>query len=111
MRKRNALGVLTLVVTCTGTVAGCAAIDEARKCGYNGCPPDPYITAEVKARFDLHTELKPPSLVYVQTLNGVVYLSGIISTGLQRATAVEIAGQVPGVTRVVDNIQLTYRDF
>jgi osmotically-inducible protein OsmY len=111
MRKRNALCVLPLLITCTGTVAGCAAIDEVRKCGYHGCPPDPYITAEVNARFDLHTELKPPNLVYVQTLNGVVYLSGIVSTGLQRATAVEIAGQVPGVIRVVDNIQLSYRDF
>ena len=109
MRKRNALGIALLVVMFTGTVAACAAFDEVRKCGYNGCPPDARITADVEAQYEAHTELKPPNLVYVQTLGRVVYLSGIVATDLQRDSAVDIARQVPGVTRVVDNISIGYR--
>jgi osmotically-inducible protein OsmY len=92
-------------------VTGCAAYNEVRKCGYDGCPADAHITAEVKARFNQYTELKPPNMLYVQTLNGVVYLTGTVATPLQRDTAVEVAHQVPYVSHVVNNIALTYPDF
>jgi osmotically-inducible protein OsmY len=48
-------------------------------------------------------------MVYVQTLDGVVYLNGQVATGLQRSDAEELAHQPPGVKRVVDMISLTYR--
>lgn len=108
MRRRILLCPLPLVVLLSVAVSGCAAYEEARKCGYSGCPTDAHITAEVKAQFNQRTELKPPNLLYVQTLNGIVYLSGQVATPLQRETAVEVARQVPYVSHVVDNIALTY---
>jgi hypothetical protein len=111
MRRRILLCFLPLVVLLTGAVAACAAYHEVRTCGYNGCPPDAHITAEVEAQFNQRTELKPPNLLYVQTLNGVVYLSGTVATPLQRETAAEVARQVPHVSHVVNNIALFYTGY
>jgi osmotically-inducible protein OsmY len=111
MRRHILLCLLPLVVLLTGALAACAGHNEVRKCGLQGCPTDAHITAEVKAQFDQHTELKPPNLLYVQTLNGVVYLSGQVATPLQRETAVQVARQVPDVSRVVDNIALFYTGY
>jgi osmotically-inducible protein OsmY len=108
MRRRFLLCFLPLVVLLSGAVAACAAYNEMRKCGYGGCPADAHITAEVKSQFDRYTELQPPNMLYVQTLNGVVYLSGAVATPLQRDTAVEVAQRVPYVSHVVNNIALLY---
>jgi osmotically-inducible protein OsmY len=106
MRRHILLSLL--VVLLTYHLAACAAYKEARQCGYGGCPADAHITAEVEATFKQHTELLPPNLLYVQTLNGVVYLSGQVATPLQREIAVDVARQVPHVSHVVDNIALFY---
>jgi osmotically-inducible protein OsmY len=111
MRRHTPLFFMPLVVLLTAAVAACAGHNEVRNCGHNGCPPDAAITAEVKAQFNRHTELKPPNLLYVQTLNGVVYLSGQVATELQRDTAVQVARQVPYVSHVVDNIALFYTGY
>jgi osmotically-inducible protein OsmY len=111
MRRHILLFFLPLLLLLTGAVAGCASHNEVRNCGTSGCPPDANITAEVKAQFNRRTELKPPNLLYVQTLNGVVYLSGQVATDLQRQTAVQVARQVPYVSRVVDNIALFYTGY
>ncbi|HET7757823.1 MAG TPA: BON domain-containing protein [Steroidobacteraceae bacterium] len=104
-RLRQALlGALVL----PGVLCGCAAYRAYEKCGSGGCPGDAAITAAVRAHFDEHTELKAPSLLYVRTLDGVVYLSGQVATDLQRETAEELARQVPGVRRVCDIISLGY---
>jgi osmotically-inducible protein OsmY len=108
MRRRILLCSLPLVALLAAAVSGCADYQEVRKCGFAGCPADAHITAEVKAQFNQHTELKPPNLLYVETLNGVVYLSGQVATPLQRDTAVQVARQVPYVSHVVDNIALFY---
>ena len=89
-------------------VPGCSASRVAAECGYEGCPPDQKVTAAVRASLAQHTELRPPNLIYVQTLDGVVYLTGQVATDLQRETAVDVARQVPGVHKVVDNIALNY---
>ena len=109
MRRHILLSLL--VVLLTGQIAACAAYKEARQCGYEGCPADEHITAEVKAAFKQHTELLPPNLLYVQTLNGVVYLSGAVATPLQRDTAVSVARGVPYVAHVVNNIALFYTGY
>jgi osmotically-inducible protein OsmY len=48
-------------------------------------------------------------MVYVQTLDGVVYLSGQVATPLQRAEAEDVARQAVGVKVVVNSISLGYR--
>ena len=111
MKRRLLLCLLPLTVLLGAAGAGCAAYRETRECGYNGCPADAHITAEIEAQFNRHTELKPPNQLYVQTLNGVVYLSGAVATPLQRETAVDVARQVPYVTHVVDNIALFYTGY
>jgi len=52
--------------------------------------------------------MRAPNLIYVQTLDGVVYLSGEVATDLQRETAASTALGVPGVRRVVDTIGLEF---
>jgi osmotically-inducible protein OsmY len=44
----------------------------------------------------------------VRTHAGVVYLSGEVSTELQREIAVATAQQVPGERRVLDDIGIEY---
>lgn len=99
---------------CTGIAAlilaasldACAAY---RKCGFNGCPGDARITADVTARFNHYPELEPPNLVYVQTLDRVVYLTGQVNTEPERDLARTLALQVPGVTQVVNSINIEYQ--
>ena len=52
--------------------------------------------------------LQPPNQVYVQTLDGVVYLTGQVATDLQRDTAESVAHEASGVSRVMNTIALTY---
>lgn len=84
-----------------GAVPGCAAY---RQCGFHGCPGDAKISAEVQALFDQHPSLEAPNQVYVQTLNQVVYLSGLVDTPFQRRLAESVALEATGVTRVVSTI-------
>jgi osmotically-inducible protein OsmY len=107
MRARclSSLSALTILLAC---LTGCAAYDAYRKCGLRGCPGDTQIDAQVRALLDQHPALRAPNHVYVQTLDGVVYLSGQVATGLQRATAESVAGAAPDVRRVVSTISLTY---
>jgi len=83
--------------------AGCAVYE---KCGFSGCPGDARITAEVQARFDQHPALMPPNLLNVRALDGVVYLTGLVDTDLERQLAESVAHEA-GVARVVNSIGLT----
>jgi osmotically-inducible protein OsmY len=94
-------------IVLTVMLCGCAAINAQKKCGSGACPGDSQITAAVQAQLAQHRELGPPNHVYVQTLDGVVYLSGQVATDLQRNTAESAARQAPGVSKLVDNIALS----
>ena len=109
MKKRTRRSILILMLVLVGAVPGCDAYRTVRQCGYQGCPEDRRITAEVEARLAEHTELLPPSMVYVQTLDGVVYLQGQVMTPLQRTEAEDVARQIAGVKRVVNTLALAYR--
>jgi osmotically-inducible protein OsmY len=100
-RKSTAL---TLCVTLSAVLGGCAAY---RKCGFEGCPGDSEITAEVEALFSQHSALEPPNLLSVRTLDHVVYLHGLVDTDLERQIAESVALQAPGVARVVNSIGLS----
>ena len=96
---------LAAVVILTYAATGCATYE---KCGFQGCPGDASITANVKARFNQHPELGAPALIHVQTLDHVVYLNGLVAAGLERQEAESVALGAPGVTRVVDSIAVTH---
>ena len=84
-----------------GMLSGCAAY---KKCGVGGCPGDAEITAAVQAEFARRAELRPPNVLNVQTIDGVVYLYGLVDTDLQRQMAESAAHQAPGVTKVINSI-------
>jgi osmotically-inducible protein OsmY len=96
---------LALAVVLTAALPGCAVY---RKCGLDGCPGDARITADVQARFARYAELQPPNLIYVQTLDHVVYLTGQVNTNFELLTAESVAREVAGVQRVVNSINLVY---
>jgi osmotically-inducible protein OsmY len=80
---------------------GCATFD---RCGSAGCAQDAKTTANVEAQFREHADLSPPNLLNVQTLGHVVYLSGLVSSGLQRDGAEEVAREASDGARIVDTI-------
>jgi osmotically-inducible protein OsmY len=93
-------------VILAGSLCGCAAY---RKCGFAGCPGDANITADVRALFNQYPVLEPPNLIYVQTLDHVVYLTGQVNTDAERILAKSVALQAAGVTQVVNSINLSYQ--
>ena len=91
-------------------LSGCADYRTTyERCGYHGCAGDRQISDQVQALLRQHAELLPPNLIYVHTMDGVVYLSGQVATDLQRDTAVAVARQASGAREVVDMIALEYQ--
>jgi osmotically-inducible protein OsmY len=78
------------------------------KCGFAGCAGDATIAADVRALMNHYPELETPNSIRVQSLDHVVYLYGQVDTDLERSTAESVARAIPGVTRVVDSISLSY---
>lgn len=78
-------------------VAGCTGFG---KCGLRECPADARISDDVRSLLTQSPALGPPNLISIQTVQGVVYLRGVVSTPYQVAEAASIADRAPGVTRV-----------
>jgi osmotically-inducible protein OsmY len=66
------------------------------------------VTRNVRAVLAQHAELGPPNLIYVQTLDHVVYLTGFVSADTMRSTAGKVALEAPGAARVVNTIAVSY---
>ena len=66
---------------------------------------DANTTAAVQSAIAQHRDLGPPNQIEVATRDNVVYLSGIVDSGLVNAK--DVARQVDGVTRVVSNISVS----
>jgi BON domain len=67
-------------------------------------PEDARITSAVRGLLDEHPDLGPSNSIYVSTSKRVVYLSGQVSTGNERADAETIARRAPGVVEIVNNV-------
>ncbi len=90
------------LVSC-GALCGCATFN---KCGLGGCVGDKSITAEVEALFSAHPALEAPNELHIQTLDSVVYLTGIVNTPREQQLATLVAREAPGVTGVINSIGL-----
>ena len=101
--SRTGIVLLTALLVFTA-LGGCAAFE---KCGLSGCPGDAAITAAVQTTFQQHAELEPPNMITVQTVDGVVYLYGLVETDYQRQMAESVAHQTAGVNKVVNSIGLS----
>jgi osmotically-inducible protein OsmY len=104
MKTLKRAGALALAACMACALGACAPFE---KCGFAGCPGDAQITAAVRASFDRHPELGPSGLLSVKTLDGVVYLYGVVNTDLVREDAQSIAMQARGVRKVVNSLGVT----
>jgi osmotically-inducible protein OsmY len=100
--------VLVLALAVALCLPGCTSYQAYRKCGWHGCPGDQAISTQVRALLEQHPALGPPNHVYVQTADGVVFLSGRVATDLQREIAATVAREASGVREVVNSIALSY---
>jgi osmotically-inducible protein OsmY len=108
MTSLNSVSALGFVVAFMGTLSGCAAVSEYRACGYAGCPDDARITAQVDTLLSKQSNLREADdQIYVQTIDGIVYLTGDVTTDMQRDKAELLAREAPGVSRVVDTLTVT----
>jgi len=101
MNKVNTFYAPIVMLITTGVLAGCA-IDPVS--GSGGGSGDAKITQHIEAQFDKHPDLGPPQEINVQTRNHVVYLSGLVDTGVAVADAESVARQAQGVSDVVNMI-------
>jgi osmotically-inducible protein OsmY len=107
MSRPGQLSRLAFALVLTGALSACTAYATYSKCGVNGCPGDAEITIDVRALFDQHAALQPPNTLNIQTLDRVVYLSGLVDTDLERQLAESVAHEATGVKRVVNSIGLS----
>jgi osmotically-inducible protein OsmY len=74
------------------------------KCSPENCASDKEINAQVTQLFNDHPELGPPADLHIQTVNGVVYLSGPVDTDFEVRHAEALARQVANVKDVENNL-------
>ncbi len=93
-----------LCLSLAAVLAGCASIG---KCGPGDeCSPDAKITAQVRSLLAQRPSLGGSNHITVQTVHGVVYLRGLVSTPQQVEEAGSVAGQVEGVTDVQNQVTI-----
>jgi osmotically-inducible protein OsmY len=105
MQALRLFHILAVASVLTGSLSACTVY---RKCGFTGCAGDAKIAADVRALIHQYPALEAPNSVRVQSMDHVVYLYGQVDTDLERSMAESVAHAVPGVTRVVDSIGLSY---
>jgi len=66
---------------------------------------DSWITAQVKSKF-LDDKVVSGMSIHVETVDGKVYLQGILASDIQRYQAISLAKSVNGVTAVVDLLRV-----
>ena len=86
-------------LTVAAVLPGCAVFPRS-----SNPAVDRAITADVETRFGQYPVLEAPNQLDVQTINRVVYLNGLVATGLQRWDAESVASQVQGVDKVINSI-------
>ncbi len=100
---RAVIKVLALVAMVGFIAAGCRSM-TGESAGQN--VDDTKLTTEVKAKL---TADKTSNLtrVGVNTVQGTVYLTGVVDTPQHKARAAEIAAETKGVRQVVNNLQVS----
>jgi osmotically-inducible protein OsmY len=97
LRINAVLRAATLSMLLAPALTGCTGFSG---CGLRECSADAKISGEVRALLAQSPELGGSNRVSVQTVRGVVYLRGLVSTPYQVAQVGAIAEQAPGVTDV-----------
>jgi osmotically-inducible protein OsmY len=95
MLKSKSLKPVSVAMLLGALLIGCATPNR-----------DDKITAKVRTAIDQHSDLGAPGVIRVQTLNGVVYLSGLVDSSYSVENAESVARAVNGVTNVVNNVSV-----
>jgi hypothetical protein len=82
-----------------GVLSACAVFPKS-----TNPAADEAITADVESRLAQDEEFITPGLIDVQTVNGVVYLSGAVGSSLQQQDAETTALQAKNVVQVVNSL-------
>jgi osmotically-inducible protein OsmY len=90
-----------LVMTLAAALSGCAVFE---KCSPENCATDAKITADVGDMLGAHSEFGPPGTIQVQTVNGVVYLNGLVNSDMERQNAETLVMRIPNVKDVVNSL-------
>jgi hypothetical protein len=99
MNRVNTFYAPMAMLITAGVLAGCATDPVS---GPGGASSDAKITQNVEARLDQHPDLGPPQEIHVQTKENVVYLSGLVDSGVEIQNAESVARQAKGVSDVVN---------
>jgi osmotically-inducible protein OsmY len=100
MNKQKIFSAAALVAI-SGVLSGCAVFD---KCTPENCATDKQITRDVNEVLAQHRELGPPGTVRVQTINGVVYLTGTLNSDFEIRTTEDLVRHVANVRDVENNM-------
>jgi osmotically-inducible protein OsmY len=95
-----------LAVALAAVLSGCTVYNTYEKCGLRGCPGDAQITAEIESQINQRSDLECTAIT-VQTLDHIVYLYGVVSSGLEISDAESIARSVPGVRQVINSMAIS----
>jgi osmotically-inducible protein OsmY len=88
-------------------IAACAPTKTSRSTGE--ALDDTAITARVKTQIAKTAGIGEAAMINIDTYRGVVSLAGFVDSEQQRASAVQAAMAVPGVSKVVNNLELKKR--
>ncbi len=97
------LAIASAIAVSTVFMTGCAVVRDQQTVG--SYIDDATITTQVKARFAEDPTVSAMA-IKVETLKGVVQLSGFAKTSAEREKAATIAANVNGVARVVNDIMV-----
>jgi osmotically-inducible protein OsmY len=103
---RRSLFASVVVMVLAGALPGCAMYHTYEKCGFSGCPGDAQITAQIQSRINQRGDLESTAIT-VQTFDHVVYLYGVVSSGLEISDTESIARSVPGVEQVINSMAIS----
>lgn len=103
---RRVLCASVLVLALAGALPGCAVYHTYEKCGWHGCAGDAQITAEIQSQINQRSDLESTAIT-VQTLDHIVYLYGVVSSGLEISDTESIARSVPGVRQVINSMAIS----
>jgi osmotically-inducible protein OsmY len=105
MSKNKAIYASALTVVLAAALSGCATYE---KCGLRGCPGDAELSKNVQESINQQISSVAPNSIKATTLDRVVYLNGQVDYGLEKSTAETVAYQVPGVAKVVNNVNVAH---
>jgi Flp pilus assembly secretin CpaC len=100
---RASMRAAALSIGLAAALTGCTGFGM---CGVRECPADAKLSAEVRSLLAQSPALGAPNSISVQSLHGVVYLRGLVSTPFQIAEAGSIATRVPGVIDVQNMLSI-----